>query len=197
MGEDDPIRPIGEPNSGDESRTNGLGAVMIEAVAMEIDRGPGVPPQDSAHPPVAVTRCGQRVLVGNGASAHMFDQANAEIIEATQGVHDVIGRSQKRADRSGIATVEPYAAQWPHVSHGPVLRRRRHAWSSRLKKLLDGQSKKPHPLRWGLVYPRGPDMIIPVMMLGPAWHARPDPGEPGRVYRRSYSDSHIAGGMVA
>jgi hypothetical protein len=40
-------------------------------------------------------------------------------------------------------------------------------------------------------------MIIPVMMLVPAWHARPDPGEPGRVYRRSYSDGHFAGGMVA
>ena len=40
-------------------------------------------------------------------------------------------------------------------------------------------------------------MIMRVTMLGPAWHARPDPGEPGRVYRRSYSDGHLAGGAVA
>lgn len=40
-------------------------------------------------------------------------------------------------------------------------------------------------------------MIMHVTMLGPAWHARPDPGEPGRVIRRSYSDGHLAGGTVA
>jgi len=39
-------------------------------------------------------------------------------------------------------------------------------------------------------------MIIHVTMLGPAWHARPDPGEPGRVSRRSYSDGHLASGTV-
>ena len=48
----------------------------------------------------------------------------------------------------------------------------------------------------GLVYPRGPDMIIGVTMLGPAWQARPVPGEPGSVNRRSYSDGHLAGGTV-
>jgi hypothetical protein len=170
---------------------------MIETVSMDIERGRGITTQDAARSPVAISRRRKRVLIADVSDVDILDQSDAMGAGLGLTAQDVIGRGDQPPHRTGVSTVETNAAQRPYVSHPGKQRPAAGSQHPTERKWLFGRTKMPHPSMRGLSYPRGPDMIMHVTMLGPAWHARPDPGEPGRVIRRSYSDGHLAGGTVA
>jgi hypothetical protein len=170
---------------------------MIEAMSMNVESRGGITPQDATRSPVAVPSRGQGVLIADFPDFDVLDQPDTVLGQPVRAVDDIIGRCQQRSDRAGMATVEANSAQRPHLSHrgNLFLVAESRQWIE--QHALVEQRKTPHPSMRGVSDLQRPDMIIDVTMLGPAWHAQPDPGEPGRVYRRSYSDGHLASGRVA
>jgi hypothetical protein len=170
---------------------------MIEAISMNVERRCDITTQDAARSPVAISSRGQGVLIAGATDFDVFDQPNAVLSQSARTADGIVWWSDQRTDRPRVATIESDSAQRSYLSHRGKL----HVLAASLHE-TEGlssieQEKTPHSLRRGLSYLRRPDMIIDVTMLGPAWHARPDPGEPGRVNRRSYSDGHLAGGTIA